>query len=39
VQFYDPRNLRAACRQHNLARGFAAQLEQPAGTIVRKDYT
>jgi hypothetical protein len=25
--FYDERNLRAACRYHNVARGFAASLE------------
>jgi hypothetical protein len=24
--FFDPRNLRAACRDHNIARGFAATL-------------
>jgi integrase len=29
-EFVDPRNLRAACKAHNVARGFAATLERPA---------
>lgn len=28
ARFYDPANLRASCRLHNVARGFAATLER-----------
>jgi hypothetical protein len=31
--FYDPRNLRAGCRQHNIARGVAARLLRETGGV------
>lgn len=41
--FFDPGSLRAACRGHNLARGFAATLDderKPApSAVVTTDYT
>jgi 5-methylcytosine-specific restriction endonuclease McrA len=37
-EFFDPNNLRAACRDHNLARAAAAKLE-PAASVETKDYT
>jgi 5-methylcytosine-specific restriction endonuclease McrA len=42
--FFGMSNLRASCRTHNLARGFAAQLDAPADstpptTVIRKDYS
>jgi hypothetical protein len=38
--FFDPTNLRAACRDHNLARGFAAKLEPAAAPdVVAEDFT
>ena len=43
AQFFNIANLRAACRRHNLARGFAAQLEgstkRTDTAVVSKDYT
>lgn len=39
--FFDARNLRAACRDHNLARGHAAKLVAAPGpsAVVTSDYT
>lgn len=39
--FFDPGNLRAACRGHNLARGFAATLDDhnEPSAVVTIDYT
>lgn len=36
--FFGPGNLRAACRNHNLARGLTEHL-QPSGDVVTKDYS
>jgi hypothetical protein len=38
-EFFDPRNLRASCRRHNLARGFAAQLDSAPTGVVTGDYS
>lgn len=38
AQFFGPDNLRAACRNHNLARGLTEHL-QPTGAVVTKDYS
>jgi 5-methylcytosine-specific restriction endonuclease McrA len=38
--FYSPQNLRAACRRHNIARGFAVQLDPaPSDATPRVDYS
>lgn len=41
--FFDPRNLRAGCRDHNLARGFASKptVVTPAADedVVKGDYS
>lgn len=39
--FFNPKNLRAGCRSHNLARGFAERLATDAGSDaeITGDYT
>jgi 5-methylcytosine-specific restriction endonuclease McrA len=37
--FFDPANLRAACRNHNLARGLTEDLVPVSTAVVTKDYS